>query len=298
MLTVCIPVYNKDVTMLVTTLMKQIDASNENVKVVLIDDKSSSSIVQTNSNISNDVHFIPLDKNVGRSKIRNKFLEHTDSKHLLFLDCDSKIINDNFIETYLNYLNQHEPKVLVGASVYGQNKPSIQYRLRWKYGRIKESKTYSERISDSNFSFKTNNFIISRECFAENLFNETISGYGHEDTLFGYDIRKKGIQIEHIDNPVLNDILDTNREFILKTEEGLHNLLVVLQITNNDQDLTSKIKLLKYYNRYRSSGMFKLFFAVAKKPIRYLLTKGCASLFLLDVYKLGYLIRIDSRKNS
>ena len=148
------------------------------------------------------------------------------------------------------------------------------------------------------FEQVTNNFIISRKCFAENLFNETISGYGHEDTLFGYDIRKKGIQIEHIDNPVLNDILDTNREFILKTEEGLHNLLVVLQITNNDQDLTSKIKLLKYYNRYRSSGMFKLFFAVAKKPIRYLLTKGCASLFLLDVYKLGYLIRIDSRKNS
>ena len=298
MLTVCIPVYNKDVTTLATTLLKQIDASNENVNVVLIDDKSSSSIVQTNSNISNDIHFIPLDKNVGRSKIRNEFLEHTDSKYLLFLDCDSKIINDDFIESYLNYLNQYEPKVLVGASVYGQNKPSIQYRLRWKYGRIKESKTYSERVSDSNFSFKTNNFIISRACFAENLFNETISGYGHEDTLFGHELRKKGIQIDHIDNPVLNDILDTNREFILKTEEGLHNLLKVLQLTNHDESLVSNIKLLVYYNRYRSSGMFKLFFAIAKKPIRYLLAKGCASLFLLDVYKLGYLIRIDSRKNS
>jgi len=297
MLTVCIPVYNKDVTTLVTTLMKQINASNENINVVLIDDKSSSSCVQTNKNISKEVLFIPLDQNVGRSKIRNKFLEHTDSKYLLFLDCDSKIIKDDFIENYLKHLNQHEPKVLVGASVYTENKPSRHFRLRWKYGSLKESKTYSERISDSNFSFKTNNFIISRTCFVENLFNETISGYGHEDTLFGHELRKKGIQIDHIDNPVLNDTLDTNQEFIVKTEEGLHNLLRVVQLTNHDESLVSSIKLLVYYNRYRSSGMFKLFFTIARKPIRYSLIKGCASLFWLDVYKLGYLIRIESSRN-
>jgi len=298
MLTVCIPVYNKDVTTLVTTLLNQINIADKNVNVVLIDDKSDSSFVQTNKNISEEVLYIPLEQNVGRSKIRNKFLEHTDAKYLLFLDCDSTIIKDNFIETYLNCLNENEPQVLVGASVYDANKPALNHRLRWKYGRLKESKTYSERISHSNFSFKTNNFIISRTCFAENLFNETISGYGHEDTLFGYDLRTKGIQIDHIDNPVLNGILDTNKEFILKTEEGLYNLLKVLQITNYDKDLTSSIKLLSYYNRFRSSGLFKLFFAVSRKPIRFMLMKGCTSLFWLDVYKLGYLIRLDSSRQS
>jgi len=294
MLSVCIPVYNKDVTVLVTTLLKQIGDVDQEVNIVLIDDKSSSSYVQTNQNISKEVLCVPLDQNVGRSKIRNKFLEYTDAQYLLFLDCDSKIIKDDFIESYINYLKQHEPKVLVGASVYNANKPSLQYRLRWKYGRLKESKTYSERVADSNFSFKTNNFIISRACFVENLFNETISGYGHEDTLFGYDLRKKGIQLDHIDNPVLNDTLDTNQEFILKTEEGLSNLLRVLQLTNHDESLVSSIKLLEYYNRYRSSRVFKLFFTIARKPIRYMLIKGCTSLFWLDVYKLGYLIRIDS----
>jgi len=298
MLTVCIPVYNKDVTSLVTTLLKQIMASDKDVNVVLIDDKSSSSFVQTNQNISNEVLYVPLNQNVGRSKIRNKFLEYTDAQYLLFLDCDSKIIKDDFIETYLNYLNQHESRVLVGASVYSSNKPSRQYRLRWKYGRLKESKAYADRVADSNFSFKTNNFIISRACFAENLFNETISGYGHEDTLFGHELRKKEIQLDHIDNPVLNEILDTNQEFIFKTEEGLCNLLKVLQLTNHDESLVSSIKLLGYYKRYRSSRLFKLFFTVARNPIRYMLIKGCASLFWLDVYKLGYLIRIDSSRES
>ena len=58
-------------------------------------------------------------------------------------------------------------------------------------------------------------------CFKKISFNERLSGYGHEDTLFGYELNKNNIQIHHIDNPVLNGHLDTNEAFLLKTEEGL-----------------------------------------------------------------------------
>ena len=78
-------------------------------------------------------------------------------------------------------------------------------------------------------------------CFKKISFNERLSGYGHEDTLFGYELNKNNIQIHHIDNPVLNGHLDTNEAFLLKTEEGLGNLLKVWEIVDFDAQLLKAI---------------------------------------------------------
>ena len=51
-------------------------------------------------------------------------------------------------------------------------------------------------------------------------FNPLISGYGHEDTLFGFELEQNGIVIRHIDNPVLNAHLDSNTQFLYKTDAG------------------------------------------------------------------------------
>ena len=48
--------------------------------------------------------------------------------------------------------------------------------------------------------------MISKTCFEQISFNEDLQGYGHEDTLFGYELDKKNIQIHHLDNPVLNGL--------------------------------------------------------------------------------------------
>ena len=294
-LSVCIPVYNQDVTKLVSTLLKQ---TNDLVDIVLIDDHSNSACHESNSVFSNELKYIRLEENIGRSKIRNAFLNHTDSQYLLFLDCDSTIISNDFIASYLEFLDKEHPEVLVGSSVYQNEPPARKYRLRWKYGKFKESQPFVVRKANSNTSFKTNNFIISRDCFLKQSFNENLMGYGHEDTLFGYELNKNNIEIHQIDNPVLNGELDTNEEFIRKTEEGLGNLLKIWKIVDCDKDLSEKVKLLSYFQRYRHSKWLKLMFAISKIPVRTCLTRGWANLMLFDFYKLGYLIQLESNSKD
>ena len=297
-LSVCIPVYNQDVTGLVHSLLEQIESSANGhlVNIIIIDDHSEESFYALNRVLSNEVTYKYLDKNIGRSKIRNKFLKYSESDYLLFIDCDSSIIDDKFIVSYLNYLESEKPNVLVGSSVYANQAPAISRRLRWKYGSQRESQSYQERKSNSRTSFKTNNFVISKTCFEQISFNEDLQGYGHEDTLFGYELNKKDIQIHHLDNPVLNGQLDTNNQFIIKTEEGLGNLLNVWKIVNYDDDLIKTIRILSYFIKYKNSVWFKSLFWILKKPTRFVLRLGFSNLRLFDFYKLGFLIELNAKK--
>ena len=128
-LTVCIPVYNQDVTVLVYALIKQTKLARGFANIVVLDDHSESAFHKINSALSKDVSYIRLQSNIGRSKIRNKFLEYTDADYLLFIDCDSTIIDDTYIPCYQKYLDQHKPSVVVGSSVYQNEQPSRQYKL-------------------------------------------------------------------------------------------------------------------------------------------------------------------------
>ena len=89
-LSVCIPVYNQDVTGLVYSLLEQIKSSalGQLVNIIIIDDHSEESFYSLNRVLSKEVTYKYLDKNIGRSKIRNKFLKYSESDYLLFIDCD------------------------------------------------------------------------------------------------------------------------------------------------------------------------------------------------------------------
>ncbi|MBK9736769.1 MAG: hypothetical protein IPO92_18135 [Saprospiraceae bacterium] len=41
--------------------------------------------------------------------------------------------------------------------------------------------------------------------FKENLFDESVIGYGYEDLLYAFSLEKKSIKIRHIDNAVIHD---------------------------------------------------------------------------------------------
>ena len=84
-LSICIPVFNFDVNDLINDLQNQIDTNQLEAEIVLIDDASSQTFVNINKNLETKVsQFIFLEKNIGRSKIRNLFLKYTKSEYLLF----------------------------------------------------------------------------------------------------------------------------------------------------------------------------------------------------------------------
>ena len=101
MLAVCIPVYNQKVGRLVNDLITQSENIDENISIVLIDDASSKEFQEQYIKLGAFAKVIQLDANIGRSKIRNAFLKHTEAQFLLFLDCDSEIIHSDFLSKYV-----------------------------------------------------------------------------------------------------------------------------------------------------------------------------------------------------
>ncbi|NJK86510.1 MAG: hypothetical protein HC906_11610 [Bacteroidales bacterium] len=141
----------------------------------------------------------------------------------------------------------------------------------------------------------TNNFLISKGLFDKIRFHEGIMGYGHEDTLFGYDLKKMNIQILHIDNPLIHIGLEQNGFFLEKTRESIKNLKYIAGINNHEKVFVKDIKLLYYYKLSERSGMKKiirLFFNSWVHKLEQNLMSEKPSLFVFDLYKLGYMCSI------
>ena len=96
-----------------------------------------------------------------------------------------------------------------------------KFMLHWLHGLKREQSFAKDRNIQPNRSFKTNNFFIEKKVFNKVRFNENIQGYGHEDTLFGYELDKQNFTIFHIDNPVVHLGLESSEEFLRKTIEIL-----------------------------------------------------------------------------
>ncbi len=301
MISFCIPIYNCDVSMLVAELGRQASLLQDcPYEIILIDDLSEE-CKEKNNELRNihAVQYIELDQNVGRARIRNLFLNYAKFDYLLFLDCDSVIISSDFVRRYYAEVIGKN-NVVCGGRVYPED-PGPGYRkLHWKYGLFKESMPADIRSSDPNKSFMTNNFLIRKAILGQIRFDERITKYGHEDTLYGYHLSKLGIRIKHIDNPVLHGSLEDAPSFVEKTETGIINLIRIVNFLDDKTGFIESVKILKYHHGIRPKGllvMAKPLFYVLCPLIKYLLLSGLASLTLLDFYKFGYLTLRFHRKH-
>ena len=299
MITICIPVYNFNIASLVNELRRQINGVQVPIEIIVIDD-CSQRFKSENEKASEEVTYIELSKNIGRSKIRNMFLRFAQYPYLLFLDCDSLVDNPDFLANYLNAI-ERKPNVVCGGRVYENNKPKRNQMLSWKYGMYRESQPVEVRNQTPNKSFMTNNFLIDRNVLDSIKFDERITQYGHEDTLFGFSLKKKNIAITHIDNVIINGDVEENAAFLKKTNEGIVNLIQILNNSSDYKDLMHEISILRFYKKVRNmEGIINASFIVLKPLVVYLLKSGYVNLYLFDYYKLGFLIqnlRLESNKS-
>jgi len=294
MLSICIPIYNFNVTSLVNKLSQQIKKIDILCEIILIDDCSVEEFKKINENVYKKEIYIQLDKNIGRVKIRNLFLKYAKYDYLLFLDCDTFIISDDFVAKYISAICRNEHDVICGGVVYNNFRPERSKMLRWKYGIKKESKPLDIRVLSSNKSFMTSNFLINRRIFEQIKFDERITEYGHEDTLFGFMLKENGISVKHINNPVLHGDIDYNTVYLKKTENGIINLIHILNYVDYDHQFIQDVTLLNIYNNLSSkklTGIINVIFICFKPLLKFLFIKGYVNLMLFDFYKLGILIQ-------
>ncbi len=293
-LSICIPVYNFDVRNLVRDLLKQVHNTSVNAEIILIDDASTKEFCDKTKELTSEVdQLIFLSQNIGRSKIRNLFLNYSSGDYLLFLDCDGKIVRENFLQIYIDAIHNVNPAVIYGGRVVAKDRPSKNYMLRWNFAQQRENLNLKQRLFIPYRSFQTNNFVIERSVFETFQFNENLNQYGYEDLLFAMDLKEKNIPIFHVDNPIFNDDVEPNAIFLMKAKESAESLSIILK-TPNINAKVSDLKLAKaftFLEKYYLILPYRMFFKVAEKYVQKKLLSGEAHLRFLDFYKLGKLVQ-------
>lgn len=290
MVSVLIPIYNTDVRAFVKEVKIQLEKNQVDGEILCLDDGSTEEFKHLNQEISNFpyVQYKELNVNIGRSKIRNLLAQTAKHPWLLFVDCDSGISHPDFLANYLEHAKN--PKtILYGGTNYAAQKPANTYLLHWTYGNERECIGADKRNQNKFGTFKTNNFFVHRQVFEKVKFNETIKGYGHEDTLFAKDLERNGFDIIHINNTLQHNGLETNDVFLQKQ----HTAIVNLAILYKKGMVGDEIRILKFYKKIKS---LKLLFLVKKLYLRdsELLKANLRSvkpkIGNLDRLKLGWLL--------
>lgn len=298
MISVCIPIHNYDVLPLAESIIDQ----GGDVELVCIDDGSSFEFIEHNRPIEKMGKYIVLGENVGRARVRNLFLEHTQGEWLLFLDNDSEV-PENFLKTYHSTIDtQHSFDVIVGGRIYDERGNDREHRLRYLYGTRVESQSASVRSQNPYKSFMTNNFIVRRSVLEQIGFDSRLCQYGHEDTLFGYRLEQQRVPILHIDNAVVNGYVETNEEFLQKTVEGVGSLVQIYGFMKDDADFCRSVRLLKAYEKVKEwhlqGPVLRLFRSTQKKMEEQFLSGNGLSLKKFNFYKLGTFIEKLSKTTS
>jgi glycosyltransferase involved in cell wall biosynthesis len=302
MLSILIPVYNYNAVSLVQTLHNQAVDAEISFEILLLDDNSDDTSKSENISLQNLPYttLFELPTKVGRAIARNYLAGQAKYDYLLFLDCDSEVIDDEFIVRYLPYC-KGKNMVVCGGTAYKQQKPKPDSYLRWIYGVKTETKSAEQRSKSPNAKFSTFNFLISRELFLSIRFNELLRNYGHEDTLFGLELKKRNYIVTHIDNPLYHTGIDINSVYLEKTRQGVENLKILVETYPDNEELVQNIRLLKYYTffeKYYITPCVFFIFQLCKRCLLANLNSKNPNLIVFDLYKLGYLCSIKKLQSN
>ncbi|MGC6430077.1 MAG: glycosyltransferase family 2 protein [Jejuia sp.] len=298
MLSILIPTYNYDASPLVKELNKQCISEEIDYEILVVDDCSNQVFEENESlNEINNCIYQKLEKNIGRSAIRNKLASTAKFSNLLFLDVDTIPIKSDFISNYLKYLNT-DFEIVYGGIRYLPNPPKTKELLRWKYGLKREALPVEKRNLKPYISFLSLNFLIKKSIFNTSTFNEDIPNLRHEDTLFAVEAKKKKIKLLHIDNPVYHLGLDTSEIFIEKSIKAIDalDLFIKKQLVKPKDTLISRtaFKLKKM----GLLGIGTLFFSKFGSLLEKNLKSKTPSLVLFDIYRLGYFCSLLKNNES
>jgi glycosyltransferase involved in cell wall biosynthesis len=287
-----IPVCDYDIVAIVHSMKSCIGKVPEFIEILIGDDGSTPEYRARYLSLEGDgVKVIVSEKNIGRAAIRNKLALEAKGDYLLFIDADTMI--PGTAEAYIMKWVEAMPtaRVISGGVLYHESPPGDPDKiLRWKYGRKREQRKASERNKMPYAAFTTFNVLIDKSIFSKLRFNEELKQYGHEDTLFSYQLEKAGIKILHIDNGLIHEGLESNREYLNKTKLGIENLSMLYDSVTDKRAFSSSVTMLRIYNIIR---VFRLNLILAGIFVRFRermeikIDSSDPSLLLFAIYKVS-----------
>jgi glycosyltransferase involved in cell wall biosynthesis len=296
MLSVLIPVKDWNPLVLIESIVSQLIECEIPGEILISDDSTFSE----SSKISDLASEIPMVRYfcrkhpLGRSGNRNFLADQAKFQYLLFIDGDAGVQSNDFIRKYLE--SADKDTVLCGGTLYKNEPPADpDFLLRWKYGKAREQSDAKNRQKKPWKSFTTFNFLVPVDLFQKIRFDESISGYGHEDTIFGIQLHLAGIHIKHLDNGLLHLGLEPSLIYLEKVRQSGVNLRNLYSRGLFPPGNVKDVALLAAWIRFKKlhlSWLFGAWFRYRKNSIEKKLCGGDPSLLLLDLYKLGSISHI------
>ena len=284
-LSVLIPTYNCDCSRLVYQLLRQLPSDGE---LIVGDDCSTDSLVIHSIELAASqprCRLLRPAHNLGRAAIRNALASEAKGEWLLFVDADAEVRSVTFITDYLKTAEAGTAVVCGGTGNLPQcPRPAAQ--LRYGYETAAEKRlTLERRRSHPYAQFTTFNFLIRRQLLLDIRFDERLQQYGHEDTLFGLELERRGISVLHIDNKLTHLGLEDAPEYLAKTETALRTL------AEADATLQSRVRvsaLALRLGRWRLLPFVRTVFRLSAPLLRANLLGSHPRQSLFAFYKLGY----------
>jgi len=300
-----IPVFDYDIIALVHSMRNAMSKVPEFYEIVIGDDGSSAEYREKYRSLEADnVKVISSEKNIGRAAIRNRLALEAKGDFLIFIDADVMMPGtaEAYILKWLPFLK--DSRVICGGTLYHDSAPGDPDKLlRWKYGKWREQKSAAERNKHPHAGFSTFNVLIEKSVFSKIRFDEELKQYGHEDTLLGYQLKKAGIDVLHIDNGLMHEGLESNRDFLNKTKLGIENLSKLYDKVTDKRLFSETVTILRIYNKLKFFGITRILAAVYiryRDQMEIRLDSSNISLLLFAFYKMSMFCtyrEIHARKN-
>ena len=292
MLSVLITIYHYNLYPLVQELHRQCSTLNINFEILTQDDASNSihNLENEKINLLSNCSFISLEKNVGYRENKNILVSKSIYENLLILDGDCTLPFPNFIENYINQISNYE--VVYGGRIHAEKAPSNQQMLRWKYGKFMEDQTVEQRNKNAYRATLFNNTLIKKTVFNQIKFDSSFKKYGHDDTLFSFELQKINAKINHIHNPVQHDDIDTNIVYIEKTKNSLDNLYLLYKKGLITKQYSKMVNLVSKLHILKITYLLAFFYWIFKGFIEKNLRGNNPSLFVFNIFRLTYFSKI------
>ncbi len=306
-LSILLPSYNNVCVSLVQALQRQADALRGKLdkpfryEIIVADDCSTDAVcIDANRVIGDMLHcrYLRMKQNVGRAQIRNVLISESRGDYVLLIDSDLFLCDDNYL---YKYATSTADVVYGGTRIGGEglamvdneaNTENLKGNLRYIYEKKAEpSHRAVFRQLRPNQEISVCNLYARRDIMEAHPFDSRFKAYGYEDVLFGKRLAESGIEVTHIDNPVLINEFEPNSVFVKKTEEAILTLCRFEQDLEGYSNLKTKVTTL---SRYIPLSLFRLWHRIMKNKEKRNLTGPKPSLLLFKLYKLGFFL--ENRK--
>ena len=302
-LSILLPSYNNVCVSLVQVLQRQADALRGKLdkpfryEIIVADDCSTdAACIDANRVIGDMLHcrYLRMEQNVGRAQIRNVLISESRGDYVLLIDSDLFLCDDNYL---YKYATSTADVVYGGTRIGGEglamvdneaNTENLKGNLRYIYEKKAEpSHRATFRQLRPNQEISVCNLYARRDIMEAHPFDSRFKAYGYEDVLFGKRLAESGIEVTHIDNPVLINEFESNSVFVKKTEEAILTLCRFEQDLEGYSNLKTKVTSL---GRYIPLSLFRLWHRIMKNKEKRNLTGSKPSLLLFKLYKLGFFL--------